>query len=397
MEFMKGGASAILEDPENQFFVQAINQYSTIPLIGILIGTAIAGTTQSSSATTSLVIALGGAGLVGLDMSIAIVMGANIGTCFLELFAGFGATTPAKRTAVAQSLINIIGVAVFFPFLGPFTELVTTTAASLPRQIANAHTIFNVIVSLMFIPLVGPLVKLCERLIPEKEGEVIGQHFFDDEMLNMPQAALQEAEREILGIADATAEMIFLGKSALLERNHDDAKQVLLMEDDVDERCRSTESFLDKIPEMELSEEDAVWRMKLLAMLTDIERVGDLCENIGEFALERMSNGIAFSDQVTEDIGGMFDLVAKTYRRSIKALKTKNTDVARNTIEMEDEVDILEKNLRRAHNERISQGICRPEADTVYVETLRNLERIGDHADNIALDILLTQTENILK
>ncbi|MBD3157775.1 MAG: hypothetical protein GF309_03210 [Candidatus Lokiarchaeota archaeon] len=329
-------------------------------------------------------------------MSIAMVMGANIGTCFLELFAGFGATTPAKRTAVAQSLINIIGVAVFFPFLGPFTDLVTTTATSLPRQIANAHTIFNVIVSLMFVPLVGPLVKLCERLIPEKEGEIIGQHFFDDEMLNMPQAALREAEREIHRIAEATAEMIVLGKNALLERNQDDAKQVLLMEDDVDERCRSTETFLDKIPEEELNEEDAIWRMKLLALLTDIERVGDLCENIGEFALERMSNGIAFSEQASEDIGGMFDLVADTYQQGIKALKTKNTDVARNTIEMEDEVDILEKKLRQAHNERISQGICQPEADTVYVETLRNLERIGDHADNIALDILLTQEEDIL-
>ncbi len=396
MEFMKNGAKSILEDPENSFFVDAINAYSTVPIVGILIGTAIAGTTQSSSATTSLAIALGAAGLIGLDMGVALMMGANIGTCFLELIAGIGATTPAKRTAVAQALINVIGVAIFFPFIRPFTHLVATTATSLPRQIANAHTIFNILVSLIFVPFVGLLVRFCERLIPDKEGEIIGRHYFDDEMLNMPQAALREAERELHRIAEATAEMIVLGQSALLERNHDDAKQVLLMEEDVDERCRSTEEFLDKIHEEELSEEDAIWRMKLLAMLTDIERVGDLCENIGEFALERMSNSISFSEQAIDDIRGMFQLVAQTYRQGIKALETKNTTVARNTVEMEDEVDILEKRLRNAHNERISQGICRAEADTVYVETLRNLERISDHADNIALDILLTQEENIL-
>ncbi|MGV9170904.1 MAG: PhoU domain-containing protein [Promethearchaeia archaeon] len=151
-------------------------------------------------------------------------------------------------------------------------------------------------------------------------------------MLNMPQAALREAERELHRIAEATAEMIVLGQSALLERNHDDAKQVLLMEKDVDERCRSTEDFLDKIHEEELSEEDAIWRMKLLAMLTDIERVGDLCENIGEFALERMSNSISFSEQAIDDIRGMFQLVAQTYRQGIKALERANvTKILKNS------------------------------------------------------------------
>ncbi|MFW9850673.1 MAG: Na/Pi cotransporter family protein [Candidatus Thorarchaeota archaeon] len=389
MEFMKDGAKAILLDPENTFFVDAIDAYSTMPIVGILIGTAIAGTTQSSSATTGLIIALGGAGLIGLPMGIALVMGANIGTCFLELIAGIGATTPAKRTAVAQAMINVVGVAVFYPFIGIFSDVVVLTANDLPRQIANAHTIFNVLVSLMFIPLVGLLVRFCEWLIPDKEGEIIGRHFFDDKMLNLPQAAMREAEKEMQRIAEITVEMIHLGETALLEKNLDHAQRIMLLEQDVDERCRATEEFIDKIREEELSNRDIIWRMKLLAMLTDIERVGDLCENVGEFALERMKNGVAFSNSGTRDLTRMFKLVEETYERAIQALRTRNKEIAKDAEQMEDEVDVLERELKEAHRERMRDGVCMPEADTVFVETLRNLERISDHADNIALDIIM--------
>ncbi|MFW9847309.1 MAG: Na/Pi cotransporter family protein [Candidatus Thorarchaeota archaeon] len=389
MEFMKDGAKAILNDPENTFFVDAINGYSAFPIVGILIGTAIAGTTQSSSATTSLVIALGGAGLIGLPMGIALVMGANIGTCFLELVAGIGATTPAKRTAIAQTMINIVGVAIFFPFITPFADFIALTAADLPRQIANAHTIFNVLVSLMFIPLVGLLVRFCEWLIPDKEGEIIGRHFFDDQMLNIPQAALIEAEREIIHTAELTLQMIQESRAALLKHQIQFAEKVMQLEDEVDERCRTTEEFIDKIREEELSQADIIWRMKLLAVLTDVERVGDLSQNLAEFALHRLKNGVTFSEAAVEDLMRMFEKVEETYSTSIKALTTRNKELARIAVELEDDVDILEREIRDSHNQRLRDGVCQAEADTVFVETLRNLERISDHADNIALDVIM--------
>ncbi len=387
MDFMKQGAAPLTT--EYPFFRTLINDYGAIPLIGILIGALIAGVTQSSSATTSLVIAMGAAGAIDLGPAIALVMGANIGTCFLELFAGLGATTPAKRTAIAQTIINIVGVAIFLPFLVPFTELVVLTDGSLPRQIANAHTIFNVIVSMIFIPLVGLLVRFCERLIPDKEGEVIGKHFFDDEMLHMPQAALMESERETLRTGEKTVEMIILSKSALLSRNIDDARKVIKMEDEVDEACRSTEEFIDKIREEELNKEHAIWRIKLLAILTDIERVGDLASNIAEFATDKLKSEIFFSDDAVKELDEMFDLVEKTYSTAIKSLKTKNKDLARVAEQLEDDVDDLERKLKEAHVERMRSGKCDPQADAVFVETLRNLERISDHADNIAYDVIM--------
>ncbi len=387
MDFMKQGAAPLTTD--YPVFTDLINNFGAIPIYGILIGALIAGVTQSSSATTSLVIAMGAAGAIGLAPAIALVMGANIGTCFLELAAGIGATTPAKRTAVAQTIINVVGVAIFLPFLGPFASLVTTTSADLPRQIANAHTIFNVAVSFMFIPLVGVVVKVCERLIPDKEGEIIGKHFFDDEMLHMPQAALMEAEREAIATAEKTVEMIILSKSALLTRNLEDARKVIRYEDDVDENCRDTEEFLDKIREEELNKEDAIWRIKLLAILTDIERVGDLASNIAEFVTDKVKDDISFSEPAIKELGEMFDLVEETYSTSIKSLKTKNKELAKVAEKLEDEVDVLERKLKETHVERVRDGVCRPEADSIFIETLRNLERISDHADNIAYDVIM--------
>jgi phosphate:Na+ symporter len=387
MDFMKQGAAPLTTE-DYPFFSNLINDYGAIPIIGILIGALIAGVTQSSSATTSLVIAMGAAGVITIGPAIALVMGANIGTCFLELFAGIGATTPAKRTAIAQTMINIIGVAIFLPFLSPFGNLVILTDSSLPRQIANAHTIFNVIVSLIFIPLVGLLVRFCERIIPDKEGEIIGKHFFDEEMLHLPQAALLESERETLRTAEKTIEMIVLSKHALLSKDLDDARKVIQLEDEVDESCRSTEDFIDKIREEELNQEDIIWRIKLLAILTDIERVGDLASNIAEFVIEKLRNGITFSPQGSNDIAQMFDLVEETYSTAIKALKTRNKDLAKAAEKLEDSVDVLERKLKASHVERVRTGICDPQADTVFIETLRNLERIGDHADNIAYDVI---------
>ncbi len=386
MDFMKQGGNDITT--KYPLFRNLINEYGAIPIFGILIGAFIAGVTQSSSATTSLVIAMSAAGAIDLGPGIALVMGANIGTCFLELFAGIGATSPAKRTAIAQTIINLVGVAIFLPFLVPFTDLVLLTDTSLPRQIANAHTIFNVIVSLLFIPIVGLLVRFCDKLIPDKEGEIIGKHFFDEEMLNLPQAALLESEREIFRTAEKTIEMISLSKTALLNKDLEDARKVINLEEDVDERCRSTEDFIDKIREEDLNHDDIIWRIKLLAILTDIERVGDLASNIAEFVLDKLKNGITFSQQGTNDITEMYDLVEDTYSTAVKALKTRNRDLAKVAERLEDQVDVLERKLKAAHIERVRKGICDPQADAVFIETLRNLERIGDHADNIAYDVI---------
>jgi phosphate:Na+ symporter len=169
----------------------------------------------------------------------------------------------------------------------------------------------------------------------------------------------------------------------------DAAQKVIRYEDKVDDSCRATEKFIDKIREEELNNADTLWRMKLLAILVDIERVGDLTSNIAEFAIERLTEEITFSPTAVSDMEDMFGLVEETYAMSIEALRTRNKDVAERAIELEDKVDLLERELREGHEKRTAAGVCMPQADSVFVETLRNLERVSDHADNIAADVLM--------
>jgi phosphate:Na+ symporter len=387
MDLMGLGIEPLVELP---IFVYLIDTYGSNPIIGSLIGALIAGVTQSSSATTSLVIAFGRAEAISLEAGIAMVMGANIGTTFLELFAAVGASRPAKRTAIAQALINVIGVLVFLPILLPFAALVRLTSLDLPRQIANAHTIFNVIVSFLFVPFIGALVWACERIIPVREGELAPRHFFDEKMLNVAQLALRESEREVVSIAEKTLKMLSLSKMALANGDIKGAKEVLRLEDEVDDFCDETERFIDKIREEDLAEEQKLWRIKLLNIITDVERIGDMTNNLAEFAIKREKDKIPFSEKAKEELQKMFEKVEETYSTAIEAMKQKSELLAKRAVDLEDAVDVLERKYKKTHIKRIKEGICAAEADVMFTETLRNLERISDHADNIAYDVLDT-------
>ncbi|MHA2313866.1 MAG: Na/Pi cotransporter family protein [Candidatus Hermodarchaeia archaeon] len=387
MDLMALGIEPLVELP---IFIYLINTFGSNPVIGALIGALVAGVTQSSSATTSLVIAFGRAEAITLEAGMAMVMGANIGTTFLELFAAVGASRPAKRTAIAQALINVIGVIVFLPILYPFANLIRLTSLDLARQIANAHTIFNVIVSFMFVPFVGALVWACERIIPVREGELTPRHFFDEKMLNIAQLALRESEREVISIAEKTLKMLGLSKVALVDEDMNVAKKILKLEDEVDEYCDETERFIDKIREEDLTEKQKLWRIKLLNIITDVERVGDMTNNLAEFALKRVKDKIPFSEKAKDELQKLFKKVEETYATAIESMKQKSELLAKRAVELEDAVDVLERKFKKTHIKRIKAGVCAADADVMFTETLRNLERISDHADNIAYDVLDT-------
>jgi phosphate:Na+ symporter len=233
-------------------------------------------------------------------------------------------------------------------------------------------------------------VWFCERVIPKKEGEHKPRHFFDEKMLNFAQLALQEAEREVTSIAEKTHNMLSLSKSAIIDEDLKAAKEVLDLEDEVDEYCDETELFIDKIKEEDLAERQKLWRIKLLNIIVDIERVGDMTNNLAEFGIRRVKEQIPFSEKAIKDLTKLFGKVEETYVTAITALKQRSEILAKTAVELEDEVDLLERKAKRRHIKRTTEGLCAPEADVMFTEILRNLERIGDHADNIAYDVLDT-------
>jgi phosphate:Na+ symporter len=359
-------------------------------LAGLLAGAVLTAIVQSSSAVTGLTVAMGMSQAISLEGAVAILMGANIGTCATGLIASSRLSKGARQASIAQILINVVGVIIFLPFFSSFIRLVNLTASDLPRQIANAHTIFNVAVSAILFPFVEPITRTAKRLAPEKdEKEAKLTTYIDNMQYRIPSVALTESLRELLRMGETTSRMIELSRVALIENDMDAAQWVLEQEDGfVDPVTDVLENFVNGLMRENLSVSQQRRCFQLKNIITDIERVGDLAENLAEAAQTRTNNKTEFSPTAMQDLDRLCRHAYDTYSLALRALQTADHALAQRACRMEDEFDHLYLEARQGHIERLEAGICHPEADVIFTETLRNLERISDHADNIGISAM---------
>jgi len=358
-------------------------------LLGIVVGAGVTAVIQSSSAMTALVIAMGSAGILTLPAAIALILGANIGTTITAQIASIGSSLSSRRLAVTQLLVNVFGVAVFLPFVPWYAGVVAQTANSLARQIANAHTFFNVLVTLVLIPCVGALVWIVKRLVRGHETAALATpQFLAREFLATPSIALVRSRDEILRMADMTMAMLTACRRAVVDSEPGAIPEVYEVEDAVDGLKREISDYLDQIRNGALSSREEA-RLHVLQHVTgDIERVGDQAVNIATRARTGNKRGYTFSDDALRDLTNMFDKTHSLYARTIQALRDEDRDAAREALDLEEDVDRLEHRYKADHVARLERGACSPDAGILYVEILHNLERVGDHAVNIAGDVL---------
>ncbi len=361
-------------------------------LAGLLAGAIVTAIVQSSSAVTGLTVAMGMSQAITLEGAIAILLGANIGTCATGLIASSRLSRAAKQASIAQILINVVGVLIFLPFFSPFTRFVSSTASELPRQIANAHTIFNVAVSAILFPFVGYIARAARWLAPEeKEKEKSLITYIDQMQYGIPSVALTESLKELIQIGETTAQMIEYSRMALIDKNMDAAQWVLEQEEEfVDPVVAVLENFVNGLMQENLSTSQQKRCFQLKNLITDIERVGDLAEDLAEAAQKRVDVKTEFSSGATKDLDRLCRHAYNTYSLALQALQTGDRVLAQRVCRMEDEFDHLYIEARQGHIERLETQICPPEADIIFTETLRNLERISDHADNLGISIMRT-------
>ena len=344
MKTMSGGAKGIMDYP---IILDTLARFGANPIMGVVAGAAFTGIIQSSSATTGLVIAMGMNNILSLPAAIALILGANIGTCVTGLIASLGSCKSAKRAAFIQIFMNIITVAVFLPFVQQFSTLVGFTSTNLPRQIANAHTIYNAISILMILPFTRYLVMLTKKVIPGKltVTEERGSKFLDDRLLRTPFMAMSQAAKEVDRIANIALKMFDLAKQAMLKKDENAVKEVFENEDLLDDLCYYTENYLDKIPINELSNAEFQKHIKLIHAITDIERTGDLSNNIAVSAMDRIEKNKEFTKLAEEELDIMFKKVRLAYKDSIEALRKEDKGLAQKAMKLEDQIDGLEKKL----------------------------------------------------
>jgi phosphate:Na+ symporter len=359
--------------------------------LGIVAGIVLTALTQSSSAVTSLVIAMGISQAITLDGAIGIILGANIGTCITGLVASLSLSPTSRQASLAQIIINITGVLLFIPFIAPFADLVHGTSNVLSRQIANAHTIFNVAVSVVLYPFVKPIAKAVEWLVPvnpekEKKKETV---YIDEKQFAVPSVAINQARRELYRLGEVSAEMVALSCQALMDKDMPTAERVLEMEDTiVDPVTDELETFVNTLMRRDLSHDQQRRNFQIKNLLVDIERVGDMAEDIAQFAQDRALKDTPISDEAVKEFNRLWRYAHKTYTMALQAFRDKDRDLAQEVCDVESEFDSMYLIARQDHIERLETGVCNPQADIIFSESLRLLERISDHADNIGVSVM---------
>ncbi len=368
----------------NAFFTSLILNLSQNPFMGMLIGAGFTAIIQSSSATTGLVVTLASEGLLDINASLALILGSNIGTTATALLASIGTQLNAKRAAVAHLLFNVFGVTLFMIFFRPFAAFVQTTHPLLQRQVANAHILFNVTNTILLLPFIGPFTRLVEKLTPgQVSTEQMGPLYLDEHLMKTPSVALGQATRELVRMGKLALAMLEEVYTAFVNSSTEEIAPSARKEETINLLERAIVDYLARLSQESLSTEQSDRLAALLSMSSDIERIGDLAENIGELAEYRAEHRLPFSEEAADELHDMYQKVHDLAMDAIGLLESNDIQRATALLAAENEVDAMEKNLRLQHIHRLNTGTCFPASGIIFLDLISNLERVADHASNI--------------
>ena len=399
MEFMKDAVEPL---KNFQGFTDLLISFGDHPLLGLLLGFGITAIVQSSSASMGMLVAIAAEGLIPLTAALPILYGQNIGTCVTSLLSSVGASKNAKRAAVMHLIFNVLGTVLFIVFLNaPIIKLVTAMdPGNVARQIANTHTLFNIISVLCLLPLNKVIIKIAMKLIPyDKESVEEDERtlkYLDDRMMETPSIALLNTIKETLRMGDKSKESLDASIAAVLGKSEERIDKVMEKEKTINGLQKDILNYLLKLSKTSLDEESMEIVDNLFNTVNDIERVGDHAKNISELAKIAIDSDLKFSAQGREQLEEIYNSVKAAYTYSLEALKNEDINLAYKILEIEDKVDMMEKTCRAGHMYRLNNNLCSIDNGVVFLDIITSLERVSDHAVNIA-NRVISQKQHALK
>lgn len=360
-------------------------RFSNFPLLGVACGALFTALIQSSSAATGVIIAMTTGNLIPFESAVPLVLGTNIGTCITTFLASIGANVSARRAAVAHILFNVIGVILALAFIKPFSSVILETGATVSRQVANTHTIFNILNTVVFLLLFKYFNRLICRIVPGPEQEVeFGPKYLEKRILKTPAAAISGAKKELLRMASIAREMTAEAFQVFQKGDMKKVQHIEQMEDLLDSLEKEINVYLAELSQHSLTQQQSKVVGSFMSVANDLERIGDHAQNITQLAETKAEDKLPFSGQALEEILLIYEKVSLMLDGATRALDNEDKALARKVTSQEDDVDMLEKTLRKSHIERINKKMCHPSSGVIFLDVLSNLERIADHANNIA-------------
>lgn len=390
LAFMSSSISPYTDSP---IFAKAFELLGGNPILGMLIGLAVTALLQSSSASVGILQTLAMNGVVTTNAAIYITLGQNIGSCVTALLSSVGGSRTAKRAACIHLSFNIIG-SLLFGILGFIIFTISPSIAEsniTAVEISMFHTVFNLTNTVLLFPFANQLVRLSGLMVKEKtegedaEGEEMQTlRHLDERIFESPAFALETAMSEVIHMGELTMGNLERAVNALISGDETEIQAVYDVEKTIDKMEKLLTDYLIKVDNLSLNEHQKLVVANLFYSVSDIERVGDHSENLAELAQSMVNEGYHFSDTALEDLEAMSSVVMDAFRYAIDARKNGNMDAIRKVGQLEDAVDNLEEELREKHIERLSAGKCKTSAGIVFLDIITNLERISDHAYNVA-------------
>lgn len=386
-------------------FTQMIAKVSSLPVLGVLVGTIMTLVIQSSSATIAVLqsfasqpAADGVSSIIGLAGAIPILLGDNIGTTITALIASIGQSKNAKRTAVAHSVFNMAGAFLFLWIIPVFAEFVKLISPKgnevdvIARQIANAHMSFNIINTLVWMPLIPLMVKIVTTIVrgdDREDKEPEAPRFLDSRVLNQPVVALHLAQQEIWAMFESVQQLLRDVKNSFIRG---DAGTLKVAEEKGAYLDRIHSEIVQYMSALfsggGLTEEQSAAAAGLLYIVNDVDKMRDRCMDISQIAGEKILKEYQFSDAAMEELQNCFDFVEGMVEEAREVIDTWDRQMAEEILQEKEKFQKMERKFNKNHVKRMKKNSCKPELTGAFSGVMMNLDRIGTGCTNIAEEVL---------
>lgn len=394
---MSAAMGALREIPEViTFFGNFTN-----PFLAVMLGLVITSVVQSSSVTVSILVVMASQGLVDLHICMFVILGCNIGACTSAVLAAAGGTKNAKRAALIHLLFNIFGTILMFVLILLFGEQIEEIiycfsghgqdAANLGRNIAWTHFLFKVFQVIVFYPFMNLIIKCTYLLVPGEDETEPAESFtlkYIGHSLPNPAVAVYVAVQEMERMAHMAFQNLNLAVDCLIENDEEKRQRVFETERYIDYLDEQISDYLVKINQNTLPIADANMIAAYFHVVNDIERIGDHAESIAEIIPQLYENGIRLSESSQNELKEMMELINRILEESLDMFVTGNTERMQEISDLEDTIDQMERNLQATHILRLNEGKCSAQAGIYFSDVVSGLERVGDHAINIAFSLI---------